>query len=129
MSLRLQITITLFSTQRRLVTLCACHAAESLDGILCDEHFRNVCLGPLAGLDKQRAIYEAALKALSDAARTTIVLVSRAQIAALREAERTRDELALLGVANQRIVLNGLFTTSHPGDFIAAALKHEARTL
>lgn len=81
------------------------------------------CLGPLAGLDKQRAIYEAALKALSDAARTTIVLVSRAQIAALREAERTRDELTLLGVANQRLVLNGLFTTSHPGDSIAAALE------
>ena len=47
--------------------------------------------------------------ALADGARTTLVLVSRAQRAALAEAERTSDELAAIGVRNQRLILNGLF--------------------
>ncbi len=81
------------------------------------------CLGPLAGLDQQRAIYEAALAALSDERRTTVVLVSRAQKAALREARRTRDELAALGVANQRLILNGIFRASDRSDAVALALE------
>ena len=43
----------------------------------------NSCLGPLAGLEKQRVIYENAVAALADGERTTLVLVSRAQKAAL----------------------------------------------
>ena len=61
----------------------------------------NSCLGPLAGLEKQRVIYENAVAALADGQRTTLVLVSRAQRAALAEAERTSDELAAIGVRNQ----------------------------
>ena len=49
----------------------------------------NSCLGPLAGLEKQRVIYEHAVATLADGERTTLVLVSRAQKASLREAERT----------------------------------------
>ena len=37
----------------------------------------NSCLGPLAGLTAQRALYESALKALADGEVTTLVLVSR----------------------------------------------------
>ncbi|MEQ1850059.1 MAG: arsenical pump-driving ATPase [Chthoniobacteraceae bacterium] len=81
------------------------------------------CLGPLAGLDQQRAVYESAIAALADAKRTTVVLVSRAQTAALREARRTRDELAAIGVANQCLVLNGLFRTVDRGDSVALALE------
>jgi arsenite-activated ATPase ArsA len=81
------------------------------------------CLGPLAGLDQQRSIYEGALNALADAGRTTLILVSRAQLAPLREAKRTHDELGALGVTNQRLVLNGVFTATDSGDGIAAALE------
>jgi arsenite-transporting ATPase len=70
------------------------------------------CLGPLAGLQKQRAIYESSVAALADGARTTLVLVSRPQKAALDEAERTSGELAALGVLNQRLILNGVFRAS-----------------
>jgi arsenite-transporting ATPase len=70
------------------------------------------CLGPLAGLQKQRAIYESSVAALADGARTTLVLVSRPQKAALDEAERTSGELAALGVLNQRLILNGVFHAS-----------------
>ena len=81
------------------------------------------CLGPLAGLDQQRSVYEGALNALADSARTTLILVSRPQTPPLREAERTWKELDALGVTNQRFVLNGVFTAAEPGDALADALE------
>ena len=82
----------------------------------------NSCLGPLAGLEKQRGIYEHAVAALADGERTTLVLVSRAQRAALAEAERTSHELAAIGVRNQRLILNGLFEAVD-SDAVALALQ------
>ena len=87
----------------------------------------NSCLGPLAGLTAQRQLYEAALDALSDPETTTLVLVSRPERTALREAERTRGELAELGIKNQRLVLNGLFAASDRSDPIAVALEARGR--
>ena len=81
------------------------------------------CLGPLAGLEQQRAVYESAVAALADRKRTTVVLVSRAQKAALREALRTRHELAAIGISNQRLVLNGLFRATNRDDAVALALE------
>ncbi len=82
----------------------------------------NSCLGPLAGLEKQRVIYEHAVATLADGERTTLVLVSRAQKAALREAERTSQELAAIGVRNQRLILNGVFKATD-SDPVALALE------
>jgi arsenite-transporting ATPase len=81
------------------------------------------CLGPLAGLQQQRIIYERAVAALADGGRTTLVLVSRPQKAALDEADRTSRELAAIGVRNQRLMLNGVFRAGRPGDLVAAALE------
>ena len=47
------------------------------------------CLGPLAGLDKQRVRYGAAVATLSNPALTRLVLVARAQASTLREVART----------------------------------------
>jgi arsenite/tail-anchored protein-transporting ATPase len=66
------------------------------------------CLGPLAGLDQRREQYAAAVATLSDTSLTTLVLVSRAEESALREAARASAELAALGVGNQRLIVNGL---------------------
>jgi arsenite-transporting ATPase len=85
------------------------------------------CLGPLAGLGAQRALYAASRDALGDARRTTFVLVARPDRAALAEAERTRGELAALGVGNVRLVLNGLFTATDRDDPVARALEARAR--
>ena len=86
-----------------------------------DEHPAGAsCLGPLAGLDQRRERYAAAVATLADADLTTLVLVARAETGALREAARASGELAALGVANQRLIVNGLL--SDPGaDAIAAA--------
>ena len=80
------------------------------------------CLGPLAGLEKQKALYAATVQRLSDPAQTTVVLVSRPDTAALREAERTRVELAELGVSNLRLALNGVFQDDASSDPIALAM-------
>ncbi len=85
------------------------------------------CLGPLAGLKAQQAVYEASRRALVDADRTTIVLVSRPDTSALTEAERTRGELAALGVRRQELVLNGLFVAEDDHDPLAVALARRGR--
>jgi TRC40/GET3/ArsA family transport-energizing ATPase len=54
------------------------------------------CLGPHSGLKMQQARFSAALDALSDRARTIIVLVTRPDRAALREVDRTGHTLLLL---------------------------------
>jgi arsenite/tail-anchored protein-transporting ATPase len=82
------------------------------------------CLGPLAGLERQREQYQAAVRTLADPARTTLILVSRAETSALREAARTSTELAALGVANRRLVINGLL---HGHEDDATALAFTAR--
>jgi arsenite-transporting ATPase len=79
------------------------------------------CLGPLAGLEKQKALYAATVARLSDPTQTRVVLVARADGAALREAERTRHELAELGVSNLHLIINGLFSASSH-DSIALAM-------
>ena len=81
------------------------------------------CLGPLAGLDKQREQYRAAVAALADAERTRLVLVARAQASTLREVARTHDELAALGLTRQHLVINGVLPEDEAGnDALAAAI-------
>lgn len=81
------------------------------------------CLGPLAGLEKQREQYHAAVLALSDPARTRMILVARAQAASLREAARTHDELAEIGFQHQHLVINGVLPENAvTNDVLAAAI-------
>ncbi|MFG6487768.1 arsenical pump-driving ATPase [Roseateles sp. BYS78W] len=81
------------------------------------------CLGPLAGLDKQRAQYKAAVDALADPRRTRLVLVARAQASTLREVARTHDELARIGLEQQHLVINGVMPASESAqDNLAAAV-------
>ncbi len=104
-------------------TLRLMSLAKAWDQFLDNSTSGSSCLGPLAGLDKQRAIYEATVQTLADATATTLVLVSRPQSAALHEAERTSGELRELGVGNQCLVINGVFATKCPEDITALALQ------
>ena len=85
------------------------------------------CIGPLAGLSAQRALYEATIRALTDPAQTRLVLVTRAERSSLVEAERTRFELARLGVESEHLVINAVFRrtpqTPPADDPIADALE------
>ena len=89
------------------------------------------CLGPLAGLEKQRSQYQAAVEALADANRSRLILVARAQRATLREVTRTHKELSLIGLKNQYLVINGVFPKDEVGeDSLAAAIyQREQRAI
>jgi TRC40/GET3/ArsA family transport-energizing ATPase len=81
------------------------------------------CLGPHSGLKMQEQRFRDGLAALADPARTAVVLVTRADPAALREAARTHGELLELGLRNQRLVVNAVFRATAAGDDVAAALQ------
>ncbi len=81
------------------------------------------CLGPLAGLEKQRAQYRHAVEALADAHQTRMVLVTRAQHSALTEVARTHEELTAIGITHHHLVVNGRFPfTAVDGDALAAEI-------
>lgn len=82
------------------------------------------CLGPLAGLEKQRTRYKAAVDALADPAHTRLILVARAQISTLREANRTHEELAAIGLKQQYLVVNGALSPADAAeDPLGAAVE------
>lgn len=81
------------------------------------------CLGPLAGLEKQREKYKSAVDALSDPKRTRLILVTRAQASSLREANRTHEELTAIGFKQQYLAVNGVLAqTDTKGDPLALAV-------
>jgi arsenite-transporting ATPase len=81
------------------------------------------CLGPLQGLVEQRALYAETMNALADPARTTVVLVSRPETAALAEAARTAEEFLDLDISNQQLVLNGVFKATDRSDPVATDIE------
>ena len=81
------------------------------------------CLGPLAGLQAQQAVYKSTVQSLSDRDATTLILVTRPEPAALREADRTSAELRELGVENQHLVINGFFAARDQTDPVAVAMQ------
>jgi len=81
------------------------------------------CLGPLSGLQQQRELFGEAVQVLSDSDRTTLVLVTRPEPAALAEAARSSAELVALGIRNQHLVVNAVFRARCPDDPIATAME------
>jgi arsenite-transporting ATPase len=80
------------------------------------------CLGPLAGLEKQRTRYATAVERLSDTALTRLILVARPRQSALNEVARTSKELAAIGIENQELAINGMMPQETDGDPLAEAL-------
>ncbi len=81
------------------------------------------CLGPHSGLKMQEARFKAALGALSDPAKTTVILVTRPDAGAIAEAAHTSEELRELGLTNQRLAINGVFHASERTDAVACAIE------
>jgi len=86
------------------------------------------CLGPLAGLEKQRSRYARAVERLSDGEVTRLVLVARPRLSALAEVARTSRELSAIGIRNQQLAVNGLMPDEMSGDPLAAALARKDRS-
>ncbi len=86
------------------------------------------CLGPLAGLQEQRQRYALSLQRLGDETQTLVVLVARPDRASLGEAERSRQELRDMGLANTRLLINGVLG-EHSQDDTARAMRANQQEL
>ena len=85
------------------------------------------CIVPLSGLTQAQGRYRVALDALADPTITTLVLVTRPDRAAIDEADRARAELEALGLTNQYLLVNGVFTALNAHDPTAGALEARHR--
>ena len=85
------------------------------------------CLGPLAGLEKQKERYSQAVHVLANPEQTRLVLVTRPEPAALREADRTRGELESLGIKNQWLIVNGMMPETTSSDPLAQAMRERGK--
>lgn len=113
----------IFDTAPTGHTLRLMGLAKAWDKFLAQNTSGYSCLGPLAGLQKQRRIYASTVAALGDSAVTTLVLVARPQTSALREAQRTSEELRGIGVGNQMLIVNGIFDATCAADTVAQAMQ------
>lgn len=117
----------IFDTAPTGHTLRLLSLPSAWDSFLASNTTGTSCLGPLAGLQPQQQLYRNTVLALADSATTTLVLVSRPEAAALREAQRTSQELAALGVANQHVIINGVFVATEREDPIAVAMERRSQ--
>lgn len=106
----------------RLLTL-----PSAWSGFMDDNTTGTSCLGPLAGLQQQQALYKQTVRALGDALTTTLVLVTRPEPSAFQEAARTSVELRKLGVENQHLIVNGVFSGALATDPIAMAMQERGQ--
>lgn len=84
------------------------------------------CLGQLSGLEHNKALYKKAVETLIDSSMTTLILVARPEEAPLQEASRASGELHDLGIANQRLVVNGLL--EYAEDELSQQLGHKQQS-
>lgn len=82
------------------------------------------CIGPSSALKSSKDRYKKVITSLRDPGQTTFFLVSRAETASLKEANRTCLELQALGLTNQKLVLNGVYDAIDKSD--ALGIKIEA---
>ncbi|WP_353094856.1 arsenical pump-driving ATPase [Tissierella praeacuta] len=66
------------------------------------------CLGQLSGLEAKKEVYRNAVENLADKEKTTLILISRPEVSALKEADRASNELKDIGINNQLLVINGV---------------------
>lgn len=78
------------------------------------------CLGQLSGLESKKETYKQAVSTLADKEKTTLILVSRPEVAPLKEAERASKELQDLGINNQVLVINGVLEEHN--DYLSDAI-------
>ncbi|GAM12287.1 arsenical pump-driving ATPase [Mesobacillus selenatarsenatis] len=85
------------------------------------------CLGPLSGLSEKKDIYSKTVAALSDPAKTTLVMVTRPDESSLFEADRASQELREIGITKQLLIINGLMKDYVPTDEVSTSFYLKQR--
>lgn len=120
--LKAQFDHILFDTAPTGHTLRLLQLPTAWSGFLEESTHGASCLGPLAGLEAKKQLYEQAVKTLSSEQYTTLVLVTRLERTSLMEAARASSELQEIGIHNQMLIINGALTSYTEDDFISKAL-------
>ncbi|EIM07064.1 arsenite-translocating ATPase ArsA [Planococcus antarcticus DSM 14505] len=117
----------LFDTAPTGHTLRLLKLPTAWSGFLGDSAHGASCLGPLAGMDAKKDLYAKTVQALADSEQTTLVLVARPDTASFKEAARASLELETIGIGNQVLILNGVYSPVQNGDQVsqAFAVQHE----
>ncbi len=84
------------------------------------------CIGPSSALKSSKQRYQSVVDCLRDPAQTTYFLVSRPDKASLKEAAKTSLELIELGMVNQKLLVNGVFTPLDATDPFALKMQQIA---
>ncbi|MCW3794449.1 arsenical pump-driving ATPase [Paenibacillus sp. LS1] len=111
----------LFDTAPTGHTLRLLQLPTAWSGFLSESSHGASCLGPLAGLEAKKTLYQEAVKTLSDPNETTLVLVTRPEDSPLKEAARASQELREIGIQNQLLIVNGLLSSVVEQDTVSSA--------
>ncbi|MCL5971215.1 MAG: TRC40/GET3/ArsA family transport-energizing ATPase [Firmicutes bacterium] len=90
----------------------------------------QTCIGPVEQLQTSKGEYEAALGLLQDPSKTTFILVTQPERAAVKETVRAAKELDELSIVKPQIVVNGVIpeeASNHP--FFASRRRMQLRAL
>lgn len=85
------------------------------------------CLGPTSALKSSQQRYNTVVSRLRDPKMATFYLVARADQASLKEASRTSIELIDLGMKNQKLLINGVFSALDKTDNFAVKMEDLAK--
>ena len=117
----------IFDTAPTGHTLRLLQLPTAWNGFLEESTHGASCLGPLSGLEDKKELYANAVSALSDSAKTTLVLVTRPDVSSLLEADRASGELKEIGIKNQMLIINGLLQNHNEEDEISSAFYRRQR--
>ena len=117
----------IFDTAPTGHTLRLLQLPTAWNGFLEESTHGASCLGPLSGLADKKELYSNAVSALSDSAKTTLILVTRPDVSSLLEADRASRELKEIGIKNQMLIINGLLQNHNEEDEISSAFYRRQR--
>ncbi|MFA6086946.1 arsenical pump-driving ATPase [Mucilaginibacter sp.] len=81
------------------------------------------CIGPSSALNSSRERYKKVVSSLRDPLQTIFFLVTRPDTTSLKEAGKTSQELIDLGMANQGLLINGIFQAKEQTDTFALEME------
>lgn len=119
--------VIIFDTAPTGHTIRLLELPAAWDTFLTDNPKGASCIGPSSALKSSKERYKKVIHSLRDGEQTTFYLVTRAETSSLKEAARTSLELKELGLANQQLLINGVFNALDKSDTVALKMEQLAQ--